>query len=180
MNGSPLLSLLAPAEWVAEDKETFSPIIVDETRIFNPLFKSDDPAALDDYLADINPESLVVVRGALIEPAFWALAKKLTLAARAVSEERTKQALAGAAAAGKTNMATSASDDTPKATAEQLVGPEDIRFQGLRVAYFAVDKDAKLACLDEPEGVATGRREGDVVVLNRIVSLKEDTSKKVA
>lgn len=68
-------------------------------------------------------------------------------------------------------------DDTPKATSEQLVGKECIRFQGLRVAYFATDKDAKLACLDEPAEVEPRRKEGDIVVLNRIVSLKEDSGK---
>jgi glutaminyl-tRNA synthetase len=55
-------------------------------------------------------------------------------------------------------------------SAESLVGMECVRFQGLRVAYFAVDKDSKLGCSDEVEGVAPGRREGDVLVLNRIVS----------
>ena len=59
----------------------------------------------------------------------------------------------------------------------QLVGRECVRFQGLRVAYFAVDKEARLACLDEAEGVDAGKREGDFVVLNRIVSLKEDSGK---
>ena len=66
-------------------------------------------------------------------------------------------------------------DDTPKATSEQLIGKEVIRFQGLRVAYFTVDKETKLACLED--GVNAGRKEGDYLVLNRIVSLKEDSGK---
>jgi glutaminyl-tRNA synthetase len=41
-------------------------------------------------------------------------------------------------------------------------GPEAVRFQGLRTAYFCVDKDSS----------------ADNIILNRIVSLKEDTSKK--
>jgi len=46
--------------------------------------------------------------------------------------------------------------------AEGNVGPEAVRFQGLRTAFFCVDKDST----------------DDKIVLNRIVSLKEDTSKK--
>ncbi|KIP10691.1 hypothetical protein PHLGIDRAFT_125388 [Phlebiopsis gigantea 11061_1 CR5-6] len=66
---------------------------------------------------------------------------------------------------------------TPHATSAQLVGKECVRFQGLRVAYFALDKDAALACLEEPEDVVPERRAGDRIVLNRIVSLKEDSGK---
>ncbi len=68
-------------------------------------------------------------------------------------------------------------DDTPKATSEQLIGKEVIRFQGLRVAYFAVDKESKLGVLEEPDSAEPGPRPGDVIVLNRIVSLKEDSGK---
>ncbi|KAL1305474.1 hypothetical protein AAFC00_002350 [Neodothiora populina] len=46
--------------------------------------------------------------------------------------------------------------------AEGNVGPEAVRFQGLRTAYFCMDRDSN----------------ADKVVLNRIVSLKEDTGKK--
>lgn len=42
------------------------------------------------------------------------------------------------------------------------VGPEAVRFQGLRSAFFCIDKDST----------------HDKVILNRIVSLKEDTGKK--
>ncbi len=41
-------------------------------------------------------------------------------------------------------------------------GPESVRFQGMRVAYFAMDTDST----DEK------------IVLNRIVALKEDVGKK--
>ena len=41
-------------------------------------------------------------------------------------------------------------------------GPESVRFQGLRKAYYCVDPDSA----------------GDEVVLNRIVSLKEDAGKR--
>jgi len=52
-----------------------------------------------------------------------------------------------------------------------------VRFQGLRVAYFALDKDARVACLDEAENVTPARKQGDYIILNRIVSLKEDAGK---
>ncbi len=45
-------------------------------------------------------------------------------------------------------------------------GWETVRFQGLRVAYFAMDREC------EGGGVRGGK-----VVLNRIVSLKEDAGK---
>lgn len=46
-----------------------------------------------------------------------------------------------------------------------------------RVENTICDKDAVLACLDEADGTVPARRDGDVVVLNRIVSLKEDSGK---
>ena len=42
-------------------------------------------------------------------------------------------------------------------------GPETVRFQGMRMGYFCVDKDSSAGM--------------EKVVLNRIVSLKEDTGK---
>jgi len=57
------------------------------------------------------------------------------------------------------------------------MGNECIRFQGLRVAYFAVDKDTRIASIDEPSEMEPARRQGDYLVLNRIVTLKEDSGK---
>jgi glutaminyl-tRNA synthetase len=143
---------------------------VDETRIFHQLFKSDNPlSATPDFKADINPISLEVIRGAMVEVGFWALAKRLLAEARRESQIRTQEALK--------NNPHDPHDDTPHATTEQLVGKECMRFQGLRVAYFALDKDARVACLDEAEGIAPVRGQGDFLVLNRIVSLKEDSGK---
>ncbi|KAF9821284.1 hypothetical protein IEO21_00892 [Rhodonia placenta] len=162
-------------QWVAEHAPSGSPVRVDETRIFYQLFKSDNPAAaLPDFKADINPDSLEVVKGAMVEVGFWSLAKHAYSEARKESKARTDKALQASAGTAGTVVE---HDDTPKATSEQLVGKECIRFQGLRVAYFATDKDAKLACLDEPAEVEPRRKEGDIVVLNRIVSLKEDSGK---
>ncbi|CCM05577.1 uncharacterized protein FIBRA_07804 [Fibroporia radiculosa] len=162
-------------QWVAEHAPSGSPVRVDEARVFYQLFKSDNPAAVEpDWRADINPNSLEIVKGAMVEVGFWDLAKRAYEDARRESKARTDKAVEASA---QTTAPAVAGDDTPKATSEQLVGKECIRFQGLRVAYFAVDKDSRLACLEEASGAAPGRRADDYVVLNRIVSLKEDSGK---
>ncbi|KAJ7638989.1 tRNA synthetases class I, catalytic domain-containing protein [Roridomyces roridus] len=154
-------------QWVAEHAASGSPVRIDETRVFHQLFKSDQPSK--NFLDDVDPNSLEVIKGAMVEVGFWSLAKRSIGEARRESKERTEKA--------STREGTSPGDDTPHATSEQLVGNECIRFQGLRVAYFAVDKDSRLACLDEPEGVEPARKQGDLLILNRIVSLKEDSGK---
>jgi glutaminyl-tRNA synthetase len=40
-----------------------------EIRLYNPLFSRPDPGAEGDMMADLNPASLEVVSGALLEPA---------------------------------------------------------------------------------------------------------------
>ena len=62
----------------------------------------------------------------------------------------------------------------------RLVGKECVRLQGLRIAYFALrldNKDSRVARIDEAEDVPAGRRPGDYLVLNRIVSLRDDSGK---
>ncbi|KAJ7240299.1 tRNA synthetases class I, catalytic domain-containing protein [Mycena haematopus] len=157
-------------QWVAEHVPSGSPVRIDETRVFHQLFKSDQPSS--DFLNDVDPNSLEVIRGAMVEIGFWPLAKRAITEARRDGKERTDKALKSSAQAES-----SPGDDTPRATSEQLVGNECIRFQGLRVGYFAVDKDSRLACLDEAAGVEPARKQGDYLVLNRIVSLKEDSGK---
>ncbi|KAI0269475.1 glutaminyl-tRNA synthetase [Russula aff. rugulosa BPL654] len=161
-------------QWVAEHAESGSPVRVDETRIFHRLFKSDNPLAAEpNYKADVDPNSLETVKGALIEAGFWTLAKRAYGEAVRESQDRTERALAENA-----TEAMPADPDTPAVTSAQLVGKECVRFQGLRVAYFALDnRDARIACLDEAGDVPAGRRQGDYLVLNRIVSLKEDSGK---
>ncbi|KAG6833926.1 hypothetical protein H0H87_007937 [Tephrocybe sp. NHM501043] len=156
-------------QWVANHPASGSPVRVDETRIFHRLFKSDRPSG---DVSDLQPDSLEVVKGALVEVGFWALAKCSLIDARREAAVRTEKAT-------QDNKTTTTASDTPHATSEQLVGKECVRFQGLRVAYFALDKDSQLACLDEPDSVKASRKQGDYVVLNRIVSLKEDSGKAV-
>ena len=148
---------------------------VDEVRYFHPLFKSDPPPA--DFESDVDPDSLEVFKGAVVEPAFYQLAAKAMDDARKESEARTKKALAESAAPSPhavVHGAGAEGEAEPVATAEQLLGVENIRFQGMRLAYFAVDKESKLGFL---ENGGEGKRNGDKIILNRIVSLKEDAGK---
>jgi glutaminyl-tRNA synthetase len=159
-------------QWVAEHAPSGSPVRVDETRIFHRLFKSDRPTG--DF-SDLTSNSLEVVKGAMVEVGFWPLAKRCIADATREAKARTEQALEDNS---KTVGAGAKPDDnTPHATAEQLVGMECVRFQGLRVAYFAIDKESRVACLDEATDVVPARKQGDYLIFNRIVSLKEDSGK---
>jgi len=170
-NEGPTKKPKAYLQWVAEHAPSGSPVYVDETRIFHRLFKSDRPTG---DASDLAPNSLEVVKGAIMEVGFWPLAKRCIIDATRAAKVRTEQAL-------KNNSAPSASaksnDNTPHATTEQLVGMKCVRFQGLRVAYFALDKDSRVACLDEASDIVPARKQGDYLVLNRVVSLKEDSGK---
>lgn len=116
-------------QWVADFPKENSPIKV-EARLFNQLFKSNDPESNPDgFLADVNPDSEEVFREAMIEVGFNEIRR------RELPREGDK--------------------DSNK---------ESTRFQALRVGYFAMDKD-------------TDDEHGKRVVLNRIVTLKEDAGK---
>ncbi|EPS43481.1 hypothetical protein H072_2511 [Dactylellina haptotyla CBS 200.50] len=118
-------------QWVGHAPEKGSPVKV-EARLFNQLFKSENPESNPDgFLADINPNSEEIYADAIIDTGFHEVRKRAPWPARE----------------GEQN-------DGP-------VGPESVRFQGLRVGYFAMDCDTA----------------GDKIVLNRIVTLKEDVGK---
>ena len=148
--------------WVASSSEHHSPIKA-EVRIINPLFKSDNPSAHPEgFLRDINPDSEQIFPSAVIETGFEEIRKRAPWPAeageKAVAEE------------SKMNEEHAKSDvsmipDVDKAGArdylKKAAGPETVRFQGMRMGYFCVDKES-----------GDGR-----LVLNRIVSLKEDTGK---
>ncbi|KAL2152989.1 hypothetical protein VTH82DRAFT_4144 [Thermothelomyces myriococcoides] len=103
-----------------------------EVRVYNRLFKSDNPSAAEGgFLGDLNPESEIVYPNAVIESGF--------------DEVRARAPWPEAAGEDKLGKG----------------GPESVRFQGMRVAYFAMDSDST----------------DDKIVLNRIVSLKEDKEK---
>ena len=131
--------------WVGVSPTHHSPIQA-EVRIINPLFKSDNPAALDDFTADINPDSEVSYPNALLEVGVAEIKRRAPWPAEA-----------GEKAAAEESTVHSVTDGSPAIT----LGPETVRFQGMRMGYFCIDKDS------------TDER----LVLNRIVSLKEDAGK---
>ena len=160
----------AHIQWVAEHAQSNSPVKVDEVRVFDRLFKSDRVPS--DFRSDVAPNSLEIIKTAIVEVGFWSLAKQLINEARKEAKARTDKAAKYSEVAQHGHS----EDDTPHATSTQLIGNECVRFQGLRVAYFALDKDARIAALEEGSEL-TERQQGDLVVLNRIVSLKEDSGK---
>ncbi|XP_007022143.2 PREDICTED: glutamine--tRNA ligase, cytoplasmic [Theobroma cacao] len=56
--------------WVAEPSPGADPLKV-EVRLFDKLFNSENPAELDNWLADLNPDSKVVVPAAYAVPSLW-------------------------------------------------------------------------------------------------------------
>lgn len=105
-----------------------------EVRVFNPLFKSENPdSAEGGFLKDLNPNSEEIYPNAMIETGLEEVRRRAPWPEQE-GEKDVKSADAGF---------------------------ETVRLQGLRVAYFCMDRESV---------------EGKVV-LNRIVSLKEDAGK---
>ncbi|KAI8958874.1 glutaminyl-tRNA synthetase [Daldinia sp. FL1419] len=103
-----------------------------EVRIYNSLFKSDNPNdAPGGFLNDVNPDSEVIYPNALIESGF----------------DEVRRRAPWPEAAGESELGKG--------------GPESVRFQAMRIAYFAMDSDST----------------DDRIILNRIVALKEDAGK---
>ncbi|KAM0750576.1 glutamine-tRNA ligase [Meredithblackwellia eburnea MCA 4105] len=145
-------------QWVAEHAPSHSPVRVSETRIFKRLFKSDDPGSLssEDFIKDIDVDTLVRVDGALLEVGIWKVIDDCLKDAKKVVEDRLKEAKAKGIEAPP-----------------QVDGVEVVRFQGLRVAYFALDYDSVLE-----KDYKEGEERKDKLVLNLIAPLKEDAGKK--
>ncbi|KAF8439227.1 tRNA synthetases class I, catalytic domain-containing protein [Terfezia claveryi] len=121
-------------QWVAHCPKKNSPIQV-EARLFNQLFKSDDPESNPDgFLADINPDSEEIFGYAIIEVGFEEVRRRAPWPEREGEKDK------------------------------KVIGKESTRFQALRVGYFAMDTDS-------------GNVPGEKIVLNRIVTLKEDAGK---
>lgn len=108
---------------------------INEVRIYNQLFNSENPSAHPDgFLKDINENSEEVIKGALIESSFSEIVAKSPLNIEIPNSEFN---------------------------IKEEKGNNTARFQALRVGYFCVDKDSTDANL----------------ILNRIVTLKEDSAK---
>lgn len=110
-------------------------IHVDQLRIYNTLFNSENPSAHPEgFLKDINNDSEIVIKTALVEKSFDFI--------------KSKSPMNIPVKDGKFNI-------------QEQSGNETVRFQALRVGYFCLDKEAT----------------DDKVILNRIVTLKEDSNK---
>ena len=75
--------------------------------------------------------------------------------------EEIRQRAPWPAEAGERQLANADGTDSTKKAHQATPGPESVRFQGMRVAYFCVDRESTK----------------DDLILNRIVSLKEDVGK---
>lgn len=148
--------------WVASSHEHHSPIKA-EVRIINPLFRSDNPAAHPEgFLKDINPDSEQIFPNAMIETGFEDIRKRAPWPAEA-GEKVAAEEVRRDEEHVKSDANLMPDDGEAEAGGSMKKGarPETVRFQGMRMGYFCVDKES-----------------GDgKLVLNRIVSLKEDTGK---
>ncbi|KAI5960762.1 GLN4 [Candida pseudojiufengensis] len=114
-------------------------IPIKEVRIYNQLFKSENPLSNPEgYLSDINSESETVINNqAIIESNFKEIISKSPMNLKIPGSQFN---------------------------IDETSGNNTIRFQALREGYFCVDKDCNL-------------EKNDGIILNRIVTLKEDVNK---
>jgi glutaminyl-tRNA synthetase len=118
--------------WVGESASKSSPIKA-EARVYLPLFKSEDPSAHPEgFLADLEPNSEQVYPDVMLEVGF-----------NEIRDQAPWPKEAG------------------EANASHEHRPESVRFQGMRVGYFCIDKDST------PEKL----------VLNQITALKDSAGK---
>lgn len=173
-NGSEFVKPKSYIQWVAEYHPANSPVVIDEARLFRPLFKTDDPGNSSDFLSELNPDSLEVVRNAVVEIGFWDIARAN------ISKHKTETAQRLQAAKDRRTEAADAAIIEALEAQRAESGFEEIRFQGLRTAYFCVDnKDTKLSAAAAADSTNLKEKAaGDRLVLNTIVSLKEDKEKK--
>ena len=137
LNAEPVQKPKAYIQWVAESSAHHSPIHA-EVRIFRPLFQSDNPdSAPGGFLEDVNVHSEENHPHAVMETGFDIIRERAPF---------PKDFLSGS---------------------QKHSGPWDVRFQGMRVAYFAIDTESKY----------NGAEKGGKLVLNQIVPLKEDAGK---
>lgn len=125
-------------QWVADSSAHNSPVKA-EVRVFHPLFKSANPSAhpSGNFINDINPHSEDIYPNALVEVGFHDIRRRAPWPAQGGGEHNP--------------------GEEKETEGSVVLGPESVRFQAMRIAYFAMDKDTT----DEK------------VVLNRIVPLKE-------
>ncbi|KAJ2157409.1 Glutaminyl-tRNA synthetase [Coemansia sp. RSA 552] len=136
-------------QWIADCPRLGSPVHLDEVRIYKPLFKHANP----------YDESVV--------PGGW-----LSDIDRA-SLEVVKGAIADTGLWDSIQRY-AATESGKQELAKHHV--ENVRFQFMRIGYFALDRDTVLPA----EAVGGGPASGARLVMNRIVTLKEDAKKHAA
>ena len=153
-------------QWVAESSKYNSPVKA-EVRVFNPLFQSEQPESAEGgFLNDIrenSEENYAMVEIGLRELQrnvvdSEGLESKCSIKSLEVGGPDGVEA-GGAMNGGENEKHEISSQEVNKMTPEP--GPEDVRFQALRIGYFCMDRDTTT----------------EKVVLNRIVGLKEDVGK---
>ncbi|KAK0549615.1 Glutaminyl-tRNA synthetase [Tilletia horrida] len=174
-------------QWVAEHAPSGSPVKLDEVRVFHPLFTSANPAGETNFLDHVDKDSLEVVKGSLIERGFWDVTHASFTKARKEAEDRTqaareaaKKAQAETNADGAKNAVSekSSGEVLEKLKSGQLVGQECVRFQAMRIAYFTVDRESEGVEEAAAANVSgNGEKKEAKIILNRIVTLKEDAGK---
>lgn len=193
MGGNKDVKPKAYIQWVAKDAASKSPVMIDEVRLFKPLFTSSNPAGEENYLDHVDRNSLERVHGAMMEPSFWSVAERMLSDAKKDADTRTRALEEAPSDASSTKAQETAKGNStvgdapatnvlavqedsrgaPDRTSKQLYGNEVVRFQAMRIAYFCVDNRDSLLAVDSSNKNAQRR-----IVLNRIVSLKEDAGKK--
>ncbi|KAE8219666.1 hypothetical protein CF319_g6681 [Tilletia indica] len=175
-------------QWVGEHAASNSPVKLDEVRIFHPLFTSANPAGEANFLDHVDKSSLEVVKGAYIERGFWEIARSSFARAQGEADERTAKAKEAAKKAQKetdvpvlesaaVSHGESKDGVVDRLSSKQLVGKECVRFQAMRIAYFALDRESELgSALEGGEKGEEGAKSAKII-LNRIVTLKEDAGK---
>lgn len=124
-------------QWIPKSAKHNSPVRISETRVYNQLFNSENPSSHPDgFLKDINPNSEEVFKNSIVESNFQQVVSK-----------------------SPWNVVDESNKEFNVVEDKETSGPEIVRFQALRVGYFALDKDST----------------DDKIVLNRIVSLKESS-----
>ncbi|KAJ7076020.1 glutaminyl-tRNA synthetase [Mycena belliarum] len=150
-NGQSVIKPKAYIHWVAECPSQRSPVRVSQVRLVEPLFKLPNPPKE----AEIDENSLRIFHGAFIEVGFWGIAKQNLGAARNLANLRI--------------LNTRVQPGIPPIAEAQLAGPECVRFQGIRLGYFALDSSSDMSVLESGSQVDNDEIN---IVLNRIVPLK--------
>ncbi|KAI8448119.1 hypothetical protein BY996DRAFT_4591823 [Phakopsora pachyrhizi] len=172
--------------WVAESKDLGSPIRLKETRIYKQLFRSTNPAGLEDFLKDVEPNSLEICEGSLIEVGLKELMIRMIKEEEQRKMKNQKELEERDLKARRAGLTVKAADDgvgddsgRPEG-GRGMIRLENVRFQGMRNGYFCIDhKLSDIKICKSLEGNFDGGIEFSNIFVNRIVSLKEDSGKKV-